>query len=257
MLEKFAQAKRREVMDLLVLDGEGRMPEPFSGKRPPFLAALTAKGPGAVIAEYKRASPSKGVINLKLGPLDVAMGYAHGGAAAMSVLTEEDHFQGALSYLDACVPAGLPLLRKDFVLHPLQVRRTAATPASAMLLIARMVTERELGDMLALAGTLGLETVTEVFDGQDLTKARAAGATLIQVNNRDLDTLTISLDVSRTLAKAKLPGETWISASGITHGAHIDELAALGFDAVLVGTFLMEGTDPGQTLAKLIEERSA
>lgn len=257
MLDKFAQAKRREIMDLMALDATGALPAPRPGTRPPFAAALRAAGPGAVIAEYKRASPSKGVINLDLGPLDVAEGYARGGAACMSVLTEEDHFQGELAYLDTCVPAGLPLLRKDFVLHPLQVRQTAATPASAMLLIARMVEQAELADMIALADELGLETVTEVFDGADLVKARSAGAQVIQVNNRDLDTLEISLDVSRRLAEAKLPGELWISASGITSGAQIDELASLGYDAVLIGTFLMEGADPGTALATLIGERGS
>lgn len=255
MLEKFAQAKRREIMDLLTMDAEGRMPEPFAGERPPFKAALAARGAGAVIAEYKRASPSKGVINLNLTASDVAHGYARGGAACMSVLTETDYFQGDLAYLDQCVPAGLPLLRKDFILHPLQVRQTAATPASAVLQIARMVEKDELAEMIELADSLGLETITEVFDGDDLVKARAAGATLIQVNNRDLDTLEISLDISRKLAAAKLPGETWISASGITRGAQIDELASLGYDAVLIGTFLMEGDDPGAALANLIKER--
>jgi indole-3-glycerol phosphate synthase len=174
----------------------------------------------------------------------------------MSVLTEADHFRGELGFLDACVPAGLPLLRKDFVLHPLQVRQTAATPASAVLLIARMVGPAELGRMVALARELGLEPVVEVFDGDDLARARGAGADLIQVNNRNLDTLEISLDISRGLAAAKLPGETWISASGITRGAQIAELAALGYDAVLVGTFLMEGADPGAALARLIEEKN-
>lgn len=254
MLERFAQAKRREIMNLMALDAGGRMPAPRSGPRPPFAAALRAAGSGAVVAEYKRASPSRGDINLALGPQDVARAYARGGAAAMSVLTEADHFRGELGFLDACAGAGLPLLRKDFVLHPLQVRHTAATPASALLLIARMVEPRELAHMVALAADLGLETVTEVFDGEDLARARGAGATLIQVNNRDLDTLEISLDVSRRLAGAKMPGETWISASGITRGAQVAELAALGYDAVLVGTFLMEGADPGAALARLIEE---
>ncbi len=256
MLEKFARAKRREIDDLLALEAAGRMPAPRTAPRPPFEAALRAAGPGAVIAEYKRASPSKGVINLELGPLDVARAYARGGAAAMSVLTETDHFQGDLAYLDACVPAGLPLLRKDFILHPLQVRMTAATPASAMLLIARMVSQDALRDLLDLARDLGLETVTEVFDEADLDRARAAGARLIQVNNRDLDTLAVSLDVSRRLAARKLPGETWISASGVTRPEQIDELAALGYDAVLVGTFLMEGADPGAALAGLTGERT-
>jgi len=257
MLRKFADAKRSEIMELLALDDQGRMPAPLNGPRASFSGALKAKGPGAVIAEYKRASPSKGVINLDLTAADVARGYAAGGAACMSVLTEVDHFQGDLAYLDQALPAGLPLLRKDFILHPLQVVRTAATPASAVLLIARMVNLKELQTLLALCDKYGIEAVTEVFDAEDLALAREAGARIIQVNNRDLDSLTISLDVSRGLVGGKVPGELWISASGINNGAQIAEMAGLGFDAVLIGTFLMEEGDPEGALKRLIEERDA
>ncbi|MBU1003908.1 MAG: indole-3-glycerol-phosphate synthase [Proteobacteria bacterium] len=257
MLRKFADAKRSEVMELLGLDARGEMPAPWTGLRPSFSGALRAKGPGAVIAEYKRASPSKGVINLTLTAADVARGYAAGGAACISVLTEVDHFQGELAYLDQALPAGLPLLRKDFILHPLQVARTAATPASAVLLIARMVETVELSELLNLCDHYDLEAVTEVFDAEDLARAREAGARIIQVNNRDLDSLTISLDVSRGLIGARTPDELWISASGINHGAQIRELASLGFDAVLIGTFLMEGGDPEGALKRLIKETDA
>ncbi|BBD09740.1 indole-3-glycerol-phosphate synthase [Desulfovibrio ferrophilus] len=257
MLRKFADAKRSEIMELLGRDARGEMPAPMTGPRPSFSGALRTKGPGAVIAEYKRASPSKGVINLELTAADVARGYAGGGAACMSVLTEVDYFQGDLAYLDEALVAGIPLLRKDFILHPLQIRRTAATPASAVLLIARMVETRELSELLELCDHYGLEAVTEVFDAKDLAKAREAGARIIQVNNRDLDSLTISLDVSRSLIGAKTPEELWISASGIDHGSQITELASLGFDAVLIGTFLMEGGDPEGALKRLIKETDA
>ncbi|WP_461209747.1 indole-3-glycerol-phosphate synthase [Desulfocurvus sp. DL9XJH121] len=257
MLRKFADAKRSEIMDLLTLDARGEMPAPQAGPRPSFSGALRAAGPGAVIAEYKRASPSRGVINLNLTAGDVARAYADAGAACVSVLTETDHFQGSLDYLDQAAPAGIPLLRKDFLFHPLQVRRSAATPASAILLIARMMEGRELADLLALCAELGLEAVTEVFDESDLVMAREAGAGIIQVNNRDLDKLTVNLDVSRSLVGGKRPDELWITASGIHHGSQIAELVALGFDAALVGTFLMEGDDPGAALAKLLEERDS
>jgi len=257
MLRKFADAKRSEIMDLLQLDARGAMPEPLAGPRASFTGALRAKGPGAVIAEYKRASPSRGVINLELTAADVARGNAEGGAACMSVLTEADHFQGDLRYLDEALPAGIPLLRKDFLFHPLQIRRTAATPASALLLIARMVDTQELQTLLGLCDDLGLEAVTEVFDEADLTRAREAGADIIQVNNRDLDSLTVSLDVSRRLIGAKKPGELWITASGITRGEQIAELRDLGFDAALIGTFLMEDGDPAGALTRLLEERDA
>lgn len=257
MLRKFADAKRSEIMELLARDARGEMPAPLAGPRPSFAGALRAAGPGAVIAEYKRASPSRGVINLGLSAGDVARAYASGGAACVSVLTEVDHFQGSLAYLDQAAEAGVPLLRKDFLFHPLQVRRTAATPASALLLIARMVDPGELQALLALCRELGLEAVTEVFDEDDLVKARDAGAEVIQVNNRDLDSLAVSLDVSRRLVGAKRPGELWITASGITRGGQIAELRDMGYDAALVGTFLMEGDDPEGALKKLLEERDA
>lgn len=257
MLRKFADAKRSEIMKLLEADARGEMPGPYAGERASFSGALRAIGPGAVIAEYKRASPSRGVINLDLTAADVARGYAEGGAACMSVLTETEYFQGDLAYLDAALPAGMPLLRKDFLFHKLQIRRTAATPASALLLIARMVETDELRDLLALCEELGLEAVTEVFDEADLTKAREAGAEIIQVNNRDLDSLTVSLDISRRLIGAKKPGELWITASGITRGAQIAELTNLGYDAALIGTFLMEDGDPAGALRRLLEERDA
>ncbi len=254
MLDKFTKAKGTEIAKLVMMDELGRMPAPFEGERPSFTGALKAKGPGAVIAEYKRASPSKGVINLDLTCADVAQAYAGAGAACMSVLTEEQYFQGDLKFLDEATPSGLPLLRKDFILAPLQIKRTAATPASAVLLIARMVDVMRLRELLNLCDEYGLEAVTEVFDQEDLDQARQAGASLIQVNNRDLDTLDVSLDVSRTLIQGKADGETWISASGITTGEQIKELASLGFDVVLIGTFLMAEGAPKQALEQLLGE---
>jgi len=258
MLERFAAAKAAEIASLRLLAGEDRLPEPFAGPRPALAAALRQVRPGrcAVIAEYKRASPSKGIINESLSAADVAGQYASAGASALSILTESDHFQGRMEFLFQAREAapGLPLLRKDFILDPLQVAATAATPASALLLVARMLPGPRLAGLLAACAAHGLEAVTEVFDAADLASARAAGATLIQVNNRDLDTLGVSLDVSRGLAPSKAPGETWISASGISHGDQVRELAELGFEAVLVGTSLMQDARPGAALARLIAE---
>ncbi|MEW5772952.1 MAG: indole-3-glycerol-phosphate synthase [Thermodesulfobacteriota bacterium] len=256
MLEKFAAAKAAEIADLKAREREGRLPPVWVGERPPFAPALEGRKPLAVIAEYKRASPSKGVICLELSAADVAAQFVEAGAAALSVLTEETHFQGSLDYLAQARAAapGAPLLRKDFLLHPLQVRATAATPASALLLIARMLDEDLLAEMLDLAGALGLAAVVEVFDEADLKKARAVGAGIIQVNNRDLDTLAVDLAVSRRLALRRRPGEIWIRASGVDRGAQLRELAGLGFDAVLVGASLMAGGRPGQALATLLSE---
>ena len=161
MLEKFRGAKQAEIAHLKALETAQQLPLPFSGQRPSFSDALLAHRPIAVIAEYKRASPSRGDINLDVPPADIAAMYAGAGAAAISVLTEETYFKGSIDYLEAISGAGLPMLRKDFLLHPLQVVETAATKASALLLIVRMLTDAELAEMLRLTYDAGLEAVVE------------------------------------------------------------------------------------------------
>jgi indole-3-glycerol phosphate synthase len=258
MLDKFRAAKAAEVEALRVLDEKGALPQPLDFARPSFSEALRGTSPVAVIAEYKRASPSKGLINADIGPLEVAQGYAAGGAAAISVLTEETYFQGSLDFLDVMAEGGPPLLRKDFLIDPLQARATAAAKASALLLIARMFeTADALREMQDITSELGLEAVTEVFDERDLEISRQAGANIIQVNNRDLDTLTTDLGVSKRLIAERDDAELWISASGLSTGAHLKDAGSLGFDAVLIGTHLMEGGDPGGALQALLEEAVA
>ncbi len=251
MLEKFRAAQAPAIKRLKELEATEKLPMPYTGKRPPFSDALLAAGPVAVIAEYKRASPSAGDINLGLSPAEVAAMYAASGAAAISVLTEETYFKGSLDYLETISAVGLPMLRKDFLLHPLQVVETAATKASALLLIVRMLTDEELSEMLRLTYDAGLEAVVEVFDEADLERAEKAGARIVQVNSRDLDTLKTDLDVARRMAAKKRPGRIWIAASGINTRADVLGMAALGYNAVLVGTSLMSGDDPGQALARL------
>jgi len=251
MLEKFRQAKAAEIERLLALEDEGRMLPPFEGERPDFLRALWDAGPGAVIAEYKRASPSRGDINLGVTPEAAAEAYREAGAAALSVLTEEAHFKGSLDFLARMAPAGLPLLRKDFLLHPVQVIQTAATPASAFLLIARMCDQEELREMLGLGMAFDLPAVVEVFDEADLDKAQALDPDIIQVNSRDLDTLTTDLARAERLGRLKPEGQLWIAASGIATQGDVERMVQAGFDAVLVGTSLMSGADPGAALKAL------
>ncbi|MHC1712212.1 MAG: indole-3-glycerol-phosphate synthase [Solidesulfovibrio sp.] len=251
MLEKFRAAQAPAIKRLKALEASEMLPKPYAGKRPSFSDALLAHGPIAVVAEYKRASPSKGDINLGLSPEEVAAIYAASGAAAISVLTEETYFKGSVDYLETMSGAGLPMLRKDFLLHPLQVVETAATKASALLLIVRMLTDAELSEMLGLTYDRGLEAVVEVFDEADLDRAEAVGAHIIQVNNRNLATLKTDLAVSRRLAARKRPGRIWISASGITTRSDVLNMANLGFNAVLVGTSIMSEPDPGAALSLL------
>lgn len=239
------------------------LPPPLGGIRPSLAENLKKKRPIAVIAEYKRASPSRGDINLADAPEAIGAAYAEAGAAAISVLTERDHFKGELAFLERMSVTGLPLLRKDFLIHPLQVAETAATPASALLLIARMLDDAVLSAMLAAASEAGLETVLEIFDERDLVAVRRVlgnapvSPVIIQVNNRDLQTLRVSDAPSRALIRHKREGEVWISASGITCREQVLERAGLGFDAVLVGSSLMERESPGAALARLCRDEAA
>jgi indole-3-glycerol phosphate synthase len=256
MLARFREAQLPGIARLRWLEAAGELPAPlsFPGRegRPGFSRALRAAGSPAVIAEYKRASPSRGVINLDLSPADVAKMYAENGAAAFSVLTEEAHFQGSLQYLADMAFVGVPMLRKDFLLDPLQVAETAATPASALLLIMRMFDGADdVREMIERAREHGIEAVCEVFDEADLDMARWAGAEIIQVNNRDLDTLVTDLGVSRRLARTRGAGELWISASGLETPEQVAEMGDLGFDAVLIGTSLMSRPYPGAALKEL------
>ncbi len=255
ILDKFRAAKEPEIAHLRELDGKGKLPEFFTGARPSFSGSLKARGPLAVIAEYKRASPSKGDINLGVSPLDAARAYAGAGAAALSILTESVYFKGSLDYLEECRAVGLPLLRKDFLFDELQIRETAATPASAFLLIARMLPHAAfLARLLALGGAAGLEAVVEIFDERDLDVAREAGSRIIQVNNRDLDTLTTDLSNAERLMQAaggKRDGEVWIAASGIGGPDDARRMQAAGYDAVLVGTSLMASGDLGASVRAL------
>ncbi len=253
MLERFRLAQQPGIDRLRALADQDALPAPWPGARPSFAAALAARRGRAVIAEYKRASPSKGVINLALGPEEVALAYARAGATALSVLTEAQHFQGELGFLERMRPAGLPMLRKDFILDPLQIVETAATPASALLLIVRMIAQDELVRLIELAGQAGLDAVVEVFDRADLDRAKAAGARIIQVNNRDLDTLSTDLNRSEELIGSKASEELWISASGIAVPQDLTRVLSAGFDAVLVGTSLMRQANPGQALAGLLD----
>lgn len=252
MLEKFRQAKLAEILKLQKEAASGSLPKKLRTVRPSLRHALLQQGPGAVIAEYKRASPSRGLINARWTPREAAEGYAQAGAAALSVLTEESYFQGSLDYLDVMSEPGLPLLRKDFLLHPLQVLQTAATPASAALLIVRMLSGEELASLLQACDDCGLEAVVEVFDRHDLEMAKAAGSSIIQVNNRNLDTLQTDLGISLDLIAHRSRDEVWISASGLNAAQDIRRMREAGFDGLLIGTRLMQEPDPGAALAALL-----
>lgn len=264
LLERFRKAKEAEVEALRALEAQGALPAVYEDRRPDFAMALTRRAPGsplAVVAEYKRASPSRGVICESLDVEDVARQYAAAGASAVSVLTEETFFRGRLEYLASAADPALyngprtPLLRKDFIFDPLQVRATAATPASALLLIVRLTPDAAiLRALREQAEGYGIQAVVEIFDAEDLRLARESGARIIQVNARDLESLAVDRDACLQLIQACPPanGELWIAASGMSSAEHLRAAASAGYHAALVGSALMEGGNPGEALAALL-----
>ena len=235
LLDRFREAKAEEIALLTDMASRRELPRPWKGRRPDFLKAIAeppAGQPVAVIAEFKQSSPSRGVIATGLKPEEVAE-----------------------QYLERMSRAGLPLLRKDFIFHQLQVMETASTPASALLLIVRLTPDaRTLRILREQAEAYGMHAVVEVFDESDLAIARESGARIIQVNARDLDTLETDRAACLDMGKLRREGEVWIAASAMSAGAHLREAAEAGFQAVLMGTALMDGGKPGEKLAAILEE---
>jgi indole-3-glycerol phosphate synthase len=206
-----------------------------------------------VIAEIKKASPSKGVLREDFKPLEIAQAYLRGGASALSILTEEDHFQGSDSYLrEVSGLVSLPALRKDFLTEAYQVFEAKLLGASAYLLITACLEESKLRDLIALGGELGLTPLTEVHDEAETETALRAGAPLIGVNNRDLRTFEISLNTTFRLRRMVPRDIPFVSESGIHVRQDVLALAAEGVDAVLVGESLMRDDFPEDKLRALL-----
>ncbi|HYF76028.1 MAG TPA: indole-3-glycerol phosphate synthase TrpC [Symbiobacteriaceae bacterium] len=208
-----------------------------------------------VIAEVKKASPSKGVIRADFDPVAIAQAYESAGAACLSVLTDEQYFQGSLGYLTAIRQAvGLPLLRKDFIIDPYQVYEARAAGADAILLIVAAFPEdpQPMFDLAALAADLGMDVLTEVHTGDELTIALTSpSANLIGINNRDLKSFHTSLDVTFGLVPRVPADRLLVSESGITGHDDLVRLEAAGAKAVLVGESLMRQSDVAAALRAL------
>ena len=209
-----------------------------------------------IIAEFKKASPSKGIINEHSDPGAVAKSYRSGGAAAISVLTEEDNFKGSLNDLVAIRKAvDLPILRKDFIFDPFQVYEAAAAGADAILLIAAMLSDSQLYDLEALAeDELGMDALIEVHTVEELERFGDRGAKLIGVNNRDLNSFRVSLNVSRELIGHAPTGSLLVAESGISEPEDISELRSLGYSGFLIGEALMRSGDPEAELRRLNDQ---
>jgi indole-3-glycerol phosphate synthase len=220
-----------------------------------FEEALGALGRVNVIAECKRRSPSKGVLAGTYDPVSIARKYEQGGAAAISVLTEPTFFDGALEHLTAVRTAvKLPLLRKDFIVDEYQLLEARAAGADAVLLIVAALEQRRLSALQARAWELGLATLVEVHDEEELGRAVDCGARVIGVNNRNLRTLTVDVDASYRLA-AQMPKHViGVSESGLQTAADLEQLSAAGYRAFLIGERFMTDSDPARAIRALIDE---
>ncbi len=248
-----AQIVERKKVELLHRDeGVERLAEASIANRRDFLKALTNREP-AIIAEIKKASPSKGVLAKEFDPAAIARAYEQGGAAALSVLTDDKHFHGSLFHLESAREAvGLPVLRKDFTIDAYHVHEAAAHGADAILLIAAILTERQLRDFRELAERYSMAALVEVHDEEELKPAIASGARMIGVNNRNLHTFEVSLETSLRLAEKIPAGVIKVAESGINTAQHIGQLRAAGYHAFLIGEHLMKSGDPAAAVRALL-----
>lgn len=243
--------KKISLVELVRASGRARTPHDF---------AAVFQNPGLnLIAEFKRASPSEGPLYPKIEPWIVAREYLNAGAAALSILTDGLFFDGCLQHLRDVrgVFPDARLLMKDFVLGEYQVHQARVMGADAVLLMVSVLGFEGVRDLSRLAKQLGLTPLVEVHDEAEFEAARKAGATLIGVNNRNLKTLEVSLDVSERLAKLAEPGVTLISESGLKSGQDARRLMGLGYRGFLVGTTFMKTKQPGEAARKFLAEAGA
>lgn len=256
ILGRIVEAKRLELDGLRADRRQLRAEAERMEAARPFAASLERRGEVALIAEFKRKSPSAGAIGTG-DPAVVAATYAAGGAAAMSVLTDGEFFGGSLEDLKTARAAvSLPILRKDFVLDELQIWEARAAGADAVLLIVRILDDARLAGLLDLTRELRMGSLVEVHDGAELERALAAGAPVIGINNRDLDTFRTDLGVTLGLAPGVPAGRILVGESGIRDASDVDRLGEAGVDAVLVGEALMRGAGVAQIAGRRKRERA-
>lgn len=256
ILDRILETKRSEVAALLARETLPDLAARCADAPPArgFRAALYG-GEVALIAEVKKASPSKGVIRADFDPASIARAYYEGGAACLSVLTDETYFQGHLDYLRVVRDAvPLQLLRKDFIIHAAQIYEARAAGADAILLIVAALPDADiLRRMRELAETLGMDALVEVHDENELQIAAQSGASLIGVNNRSLHTFDVSLETTERLIPQFPPGALAVAESGIFTPADMERVRRAGAHAVLVGESLMRASDIAQATRALLQ----
>lgn len=251
ILERILEVKRAEIaaakrrVSLSELEG-AKAPPPRD-----FVAALRAKRP-AVIAEIKKASPSRGVLRENFDPAAIARSYEKGGAACLSVLTDAQFFQGSAAHLATARGAcALPVLRKDFVIDPYQVYESRAIGADCILLIAACLAKEQMIELERVAQRLGMAVLVEVHDAQELEAASALATPLIGVNNRDLKTFETRLETTLALLPRVAPGRIVVTESGILSPADVARMRRAGVQVFLIGEAFMRAADPGAALIHL------
>ena len=257
ILERILHRKREEIAEkkarvpaaaISARAGDAPPPRPFAGA----LRARMEAGGDAVIAEIKRASPSKGLLREDFEAAEIAASYEHGGAAALSVLTDRDFFQGADEYIalvkDAC---RLPVLRKEFIVDPWQIHESRALGADGVLLIAAALETGPMHELAALALDLAMDVLVEVHDASELARVPPLDGLVLGVNNRDLRTFETRLDTTIALLERVPSGALLVTESGIHGVADVDLMRRHGVRAFLVGEAFMRAPDPGAELARL------
>ena len=256
-LDKLVASKRSRIEEAkrsVDVVGLSRAAVEISTKKTPnrLQTALQRTDRINIIAEFKRASPSKGMISDRLDAVEVANMYTNGGACAISVLTEEDYFLGSLNDLRRIREnVDLPILRKDFLVDDYQIIESAAAGADAVLLIVSVLSPEALMRLQKLANDFGLDAVIEVHDREEIEIAIEVDAKIIGVNNRNLETFEVSLDTSRALIEHAPKGSILISESGISSPEQIAELRRVGYSGFLIGESLMRSNDPQRMLEEL------
>lgn len=251
--EEVAAATKRMPLAAMRADAESRvLTRDFEGA----LRAKIARGHAAVIAEVKKASPSKGVLRADFTPADIAQSYADGdgavSAACLSVLTDKQFFQGSVDYLkQARASCQLPVLRKDFMVDAYQIFESRAMGADAVLLIAACLDDAQMADFEAIARSLDMAVLVEVHDGAELDRALRLKTPLVGINNRNLRTFEVSLQTTLDLQKNVPADRLLVTESGILSPADVKTMRDAGINAFLVGEAFMRAKEPGEALAKL------
>lgn len=257
VLERILTVKRAEVAAAVARKDLAAVRREAETAPPPrdFVGAMRAKiasGQAAVIAEIKKASPSKGLLRENFDPPAIARSYQAGGAACLSVLTDREFFQGADEYLQAARQASaLPALRKDFIIDPYQIYQARAIGADCVLLIVAALDDAMLRDMESLALALGLAVLVEVHDASELDRALALRSPLLGINNRNLRTFETTLNTTLALLPKVPSGKLVVTESGILNATDVQKMRAAKVNAFLVGEAFMRAPDPGTALAGL------